>query len=250
MRINTLIVAAFALLGLVGPSRRPMRRLLFRLASLLRPCPSILSLPSLAPITSGRQAIGDGTPMLRTITGCRGRGLLRRVRGCCGHLDIGAGAMARTSGTPAIGAPPWAFTGAYPMVSATRAWVLQEDIGPADRSSITSPLRISVTRRSSITSTARRLYNNHMNNVSYNGGNGGIKAQPTQQELQAANEHHIAQTTSTAKPSENGKPEQGAARFREQWQHLRLLLLQRRAISALIALLPRRERAGQSSRPH
>lgn len=35
---------------------------------------------------------------------------------------------------------------------------------------------------------------NNTTNVSYNGGNGGLKAQPTAQELQAAHEHHISAT--------------------------------------------------------
>jgi hypothetical protein len=38
------------------------------------------------------------------------------------------------------------------------------------------------------------VVNNHITNVSYNGGNGGIKARPTPQELQAAKEQHIAPT--------------------------------------------------------
>ena len=37
--------------------------------------------------------------------------------------------------------------------------------------------------------------NSHVKNVSYNGGNGGIKAQPTPQELRAAGEQHIAPTS-------------------------------------------------------
>jgi WXXGXW repeat (2 copies) len=37
----------------------------------------------------------------------------------------------------------------------------------------------------------KTVINNNVTNVSYNGGNGGIKAQPTAQELQHANERHI-----------------------------------------------------------
>jgi WXXGXW repeat (2 copies) len=40
----------------------------------------------------------------------------------------------------------------------------------------------------------QQVVNNHTTNVSYNGGNGGLRAQPTQRELQAANEQHIAPT--------------------------------------------------------
>src|SRR5271157_543798 len=40
----------------------------------------------------------------------------------------------------------------------------------------------------------QQVVNNHTTNVSYNGGNGGVKAQPTSQELQAAKEQHIAPT--------------------------------------------------------
>ena len=40
----------------------------------------------------------------------------------------------------------------------------------------------------------QQVVNNNRTNVSYNGGNGGIQAQPTQRELQAANEQHIAPT--------------------------------------------------------
>ncbi|MGA9550271.1 MAG: hypothetical protein WBS14_21785, partial [Rhodomicrobium sp.] len=40
----------------------------------------------------------------------------------------------------------------------------------------------------------QQVVNNHTTNVSYNGGNGGLHAQPTQRELQAANEQHIAPT--------------------------------------------------------
>jgi len=40
----------------------------------------------------------------------------------------------------------------------------------------------------------QKVVNNHTTNVSYNGGNGGVKAQPTPQQLQAAKEHHIAAT--------------------------------------------------------
>ncbi len=40
----------------------------------------------------------------------------------------------------------------------------------------------------------QQVVNNHTTNVSYNGGNGGVRAQPTPQELQAANEQHIAPT--------------------------------------------------------
>ena len=40
----------------------------------------------------------------------------------------------------------------------------------------------------------QQVVNNNTTNVSYNGGNGGVKAQPTPQELQAANEQHIAPT--------------------------------------------------------
>ena len=40
----------------------------------------------------------------------------------------------------------------------------------------------------------QQVVNNHTTNVSYNGGNGGLQAQPTQRELQAANEQHIAPT--------------------------------------------------------
>jgi len=40
----------------------------------------------------------------------------------------------------------------------------------------------------------QQVVNNDTTNVSYNGGNGGVKAQPTPQELQAANEQHIAPT--------------------------------------------------------
>ena len=41
---------------------------------------------------------------------------------------------------------------------------------------------------------SQQVVNNNKTNVSYNGGNGGVQAQPTQRELQAANEHHIAAT--------------------------------------------------------
>ena len=40
----------------------------------------------------------------------------------------------------------------------------------------------------------QQVVHNNTNNVSFNGGNGGIKAQPTPHELQAANEQHIAPT--------------------------------------------------------
>ena len=40
----------------------------------------------------------------------------------------------------------------------------------------------------------QQVVNNNTTNVSYNGGNGGVKAQPTPQELQAAKEQHIAPT--------------------------------------------------------
>ncbi len=40
----------------------------------------------------------------------------------------------------------------------------------------------------------QQVVNNHTTNVSYNGGNGGVKAQPTPQELQSAKEQHIAPT--------------------------------------------------------
>jgi hypothetical protein len=40
----------------------------------------------------------------------------------------------------------------------------------------------------------QQVVNNHTTNVSYNGGNGGLRAQPTQRELQTANEQHIAPT--------------------------------------------------------
>ncbi len=41
----------------------------------------------------------------------------------------------------------------------------------------------------------KTVINNNVTNVSFNGGNGGIKAQPTQQELAAVNEHHIKPTS-------------------------------------------------------
>jgi hypothetical protein len=40
----------------------------------------------------------------------------------------------------------------------------------------------------------QQVVNNNTTNVSYNGGNGGVRAQPTSQELQAAKEQHIAPT--------------------------------------------------------
>ena len=40
----------------------------------------------------------------------------------------------------------------------------------------------------------QQVVNNHTTNVSYNGPYGGLQAQPTQQELQAAKEQHIAPT--------------------------------------------------------
>lgn len=40
----------------------------------------------------------------------------------------------------------------------------------------------------------QQIVNNHTTNVSYNGGSGGVRAQHTPQELQAAKEHHIAPT--------------------------------------------------------
>jgi len=40
----------------------------------------------------------------------------------------------------------------------------------------------------------QQVVNNNTTNVSYNGGNGGVRTQPTPQELQAANEQHIAPT--------------------------------------------------------
>ncbi len=40
----------------------------------------------------------------------------------------------------------------------------------------------------------KTVINNNVTNVSYNGGNGGIRAQPTAQELVAAREHHIEAT--------------------------------------------------------
>lgn len=40
----------------------------------------------------------------------------------------------------------------------------------------------------------QQVVNNRTTNVSYNGGNGGIKAQPTPRELEAAREQHIAPT--------------------------------------------------------
>jgi hypothetical protein len=40
----------------------------------------------------------------------------------------------------------------------------------------------------------QQVVNNNTTNVSYNGGNGGVRAQPTTQELQAAREQHVAPT--------------------------------------------------------
>ena len=40
----------------------------------------------------------------------------------------------------------------------------------------------------------QQVVNNHTTNVSYNGPHGGLQAHPTQRELQAANEQHIAPT--------------------------------------------------------
>ena len=49
------------------------------------------------------------------------------------------------------------------------------------------------------TTVINNVYNqsvvtNHTTNVSYNGGDGGVRAQPTPQELHAAKDHHIAPT--------------------------------------------------------
>lgn len=55
----------------------------------------------------------------------------------------------------------------------------------------------SVTRISNttiITNVYNKTVIKNTTNVSFNGGNGGIRAQPTTQELQAANEHHVTPT--------------------------------------------------------
>ena len=132
--------------------------------------------------------------MLQTIIGYRERGSSRRVRVCCGT----PGYWGWSGGSYAWNAGYWGPTvGFYGGVSYGFGYT---GVGFAGGywSGGSFYYNRSVTNISNTTVINnvynQQVVNNHVTNVSYNGGNGGIKAQPTQKELQAAKEQHIAPT--------------------------------------------------------
>ena len=173
------------------------------------------SLRSPAPITSGRRATGRGTPIFQSITGYRARGCLRRIRACCGPLDIGAGAVVSMFGTQAIGARPLASTAA----SATGSAIRGQGYEGGYWSGGSFYYNRSVTHISN-TTVINNVYsqpvaNHHVSNVSYNGGNGGIRAQPTPQELQARKNSTSRSTQEQQHHQQLASTEQGFARVGE-----------------------------------
>ena len=157
MRINTVIVALFALLGLGGAVEKANAQLVL----------SVGIAPPALPVYTQPVIPGPGyiwTP------GCwswnaniseyywvPGAWVLAPRPGLLWTPGYWGWSGGLTLGTPAIGARPSASTAGYLTGSAIQVLALQEAIGPAGPFTITGRLRISATRRSSTTSTTSRL---------------------------------------------------------------------------------------------
>ena len=157
MRINTLIVALCAMLGLGGAFEKANAQIVVAVGIAPPALPVYVQPEIPGPDYIWLRATGCGMAIFQNITGYRVRGCSRRVWACCGLLDIGAGVVVSTLGTPAIGVRPSVSTAVCPTGSAIQEWASRAATGPAGPSTITGQLQISVTLQSSTMSTTNRL---------------------------------------------------------------------------------------------
>ena len=174
--------------------------------------------PVRSQVIFGLQVIGAGTPITTIITGYRACGSLRPESVYFGHRDGGAGTTVLTRLIRVTGDPHVGFYGGVNYgygYTGNGYWGGRWSGNNFQYNTAVTRVNKTVINNTYVNNSFAKNVN--ANRTSFNGGNGGIKAQPNAEQRKAmTNAKKVGPTSEQLESSAGGRQRQKSPRFDEQ----------------------------------